>query len=442
MRFTQIRRAKERGSALLTAMIFSFVVVTIMGSYLYLVSTEYRLSSRSYLYGASFNLAEGGIELALDTLNANDSTGWNTGTLPNGDSYWSRAYKDYDLGRNITGDIRIVILNPNSVAPEIFTEGLAEGHLTGDVAKQLRVELSSGFYPFLNGFNSKKGFVLSGNNVTFDSYDSRNGAYGGGNVHSSITVATISVEVDAADIGNADIYGYVATGGSQPDVGPRGSITDYANPGRVDDSRITTDFYAEFPDVSAPSLNSPSNTLPTSGIVTGGDYLLSSWSSAGNGTLTITGDTRIVVTGDMSMSGNAAIIISSSASVEIYVNGDASIGGNGILNASQKPEQLLIMGTNTSAGGQAIKVAGNGYLSAAVYAPNAIVELDGGGSVGRVFGAVAGYDAKLTGNSHFSYDEALAAFNLGGSGYEVDEWVELVGVSLTTLQIDMADFGL
>ncbi|MGJ8650112.1 MAG: DUF7305 domain-containing protein [Opitutaceae bacterium] len=442
MRFTQIRRAKERGAALLTAMIFSFVVVTIMGSYLYLVSTEYRLSSRSYLYGASFNLAEGGIELALDALNANDSTGWSTGTVASGDSYWARAYKNYDLGRNITGDIRIVILNPNSSAPEIFTEGLAEGHLTGDVAKQLRVALSSGFYPFLNGFNSKKKIVLSGNNVTFDSYDSRNGSYGGGNVNSDITVATISVEVDAASIGNADVYGYVATGAAQPNVGPRGSITDYANPGRVDQSRITTDFYAKFPDVSAPSLTSPSTSLPTSGVVTGGDYLLSSWSSAGKNTLTITGDTRIVVTGDMSMSGKAAIRIDSSANVEIYVKGNASIGGNGILNASQKPEQLLVFGTNTSAGGQDIKVAGNGYLSAAVYAPNAVVELKGGGSVGRVFGAVAAYDAKLTGNSHFSYDEALGGYNLGGSGYAVEEWVELVGVSLTTLQINMADFGL
>lgn len=442
MRFTQIRRAKERGSALLTALIFSFVVITLMGSYLYLVSTEYRLSSRSYLYGASFNLAEGGIELALDALNANDNTGWSTGTVANGDSYWARAFRDYDLGRNITGDIRVVILNPNSSAPEIFTEGLAQGHLTGDVAKQLRVALSSGFYPFLNGFNSKKEIVLKGNNVTFDSYDSRNGAYGGGNVNSEITVATISVEVDAADIGNADVYGYVATGAAQPDVGPRGSITDYAHPGRVDKSRITTDFYAEFPDVSAPSLNSPSNTLPTSGVVTGGDYLLNSWSSSGKNTLTISGDTRIVVTGDMSMSGQAAIIISSSATVEIYVKGDASIGGNGILNASQKPEQLLVFGTNTSEGGQTIKVAGNGYLSAAVYAPNAVIELVGGGSVGRVYGAVAGYDAKLTGNSHFSYDEALGDFNLGGSGYAVEEWVELVGFSLTTMQVDMSDFGL
>ncbi len=434
--------SRQCGSALLTALIFSFVVFTLMGSYLYMTSSEYRLSTRSYLYGASFNLAEGGIELALNALNQNDSSGWGTGTDAEGDTYWARAYQGYDLGGNITGDIRVVILKATSPAPEIFTEGLAEGHITGDVSKQLRAQLASGFFPFLNGFNSKQGIILSGNNVTFDSYDSRNGNYGYGNIHSEITVATISVASSAIDVGNADIYGYVATGGGQPDVGPNGSITTYSDVGVVDQSRITTDFYAEFPDVTAPTFNSPLTSLPTSGTITGGDYLVSDWSMSGKSSLAITGDTRIVVTGDMSMSGKASVEISSGATVQIYVNGDADLSGNGILNHSQKPEQLLIFGTNTTAGGQTIKISGNGYLAAAVYAPNATVELKGGGSSGRVYGAVAGYDAKLTGNSHFSYDEALAEYNLGGSGYAVDEWVELVGVSLTTMQMNMADYGL
>lgn len=209
--------------------------------------------------------------------------------------------------------------------------------------------------------------------------------------------------------------------------------------GKVDKSRITTDFYASFPDVGSPSLSSPSNTIPGSGTITGGDYELSSWTVSGN--LRITGDTRIVVSGDIKLSGNVSIVIDSSATVEIYVQGDVAIAGNGILNSSQVPAQLLVFGTNTTEGGQDIKISGNGYLSGAVYAPNAVVTLNGGGNSGRVYGAVAGYDAKLTGNSHFSYDEALEGYNLGGSGYVIEEWAELSGVSLTILRMNMADYG-
>ncbi len=434
-------RDRKRGSALLTAVIFTFIVVTLLGSYLYLSSSEYRISTRSFLLGASFNLAEGGIDRALYTLNQGDSSGWRTGTDGEGNTYWARRFGSYNLGGNITGYMNVVILNPTSQTPEIFSEGEAAGHVAGNVSKQVRVALSSGFFPFLNGFNSKRGVVLKGNNVTFDSYDSRDGSYGYGNINSNITVSTISVESDAIDIGNADIYGFVATGGAQPDVGPKGSITTYADPGKVDKSRITTDFYAEFPNVNPPVLSSPSTSIPSSGYIAGGDYELSSWSMSGNDGLYIAGDARIVVSGDISITGKAIIVIASGASVEIYVSGDADIGGKGILNDSYIPAQLLVFGTNSTEGAQEIKIAGNGYLASAVYAPNADVTLNGGGSTGRVYGAVAAYDAKLTGNSHFSYDEALEAYNMGGTGYQVDEWVELSGVSLTAMRLNMADYG-
>lgn len=436
------KRERERGSALLTAVIFSSIVFTLMGSYLYLSTSEYRVSSRSYLMGASFNLAEGGLDRALHVLNTGDNSGWTTGADAESQTYWSKRFGRFDMGSNIDGYIRVVIVNPDSSAPEIYSEGEARGHVAGSVYKQLRASLNSGFYPFMNGFNSKRGVVLKGNNVTFDSYDSRNGNYGLGNINSEVTVATPSVESDSIDIGNADVYGYVATGAGEPDVGPKGSITTYSNTGVVDKSRITTDFYAEFPDVSVPTLISPSTSIPTSGSIMGGDYELSNWTMSGNNTLVITGDTRIVVDGDISIRGQAGVVVASGATVAIYVSGDADISGKGILNSSQVPSQLVILGTNTTAGAQSLNVSGNGYLSSAVYAPNAEVTLSGGGSVGRVYGAVSAYGAKLNGNSHFSYDEALDGYNLGGAGFQVDEWVELSGVGLTPLQIDMADYGL
>jgi len=435
-------RDGRRGSAMLTSVIFSFLVMTLMGSYLYLSSGEYRVASRSFLSNASFNLAEGGIDLALEAIQSGSSSGWTTGTDGSGRTFWARSYPDYDLGGNIKGEIKIVILEPNSQNPEIYTEGVAQGHIAGDVKKQLYANLTSGFLPFNNGFNTKRGIVLKGNNVTFDSYDSRNGPYGGSNVNSEITIATISVEVDAIDIGNADVYGFVATGGAMPDVGPKGSITDYANPGTVDNSRITTDYYAEFPNVVAPILNSPSTSIPSSGTILGGDYDVSNWSLSGGDTVYITGHTRVKVSGDIDVTGNASIVIAPTGSLQIYSDDDIDIAGNGIVNETGKPEMLMVFGLDSGEGDDDIKISGNGSLYAAVYAPNANVTINGGGNSGHVFGAVVGYDADLVGNAHFSFDEALEDYNLGSGGYEIDEWVELAGVSLTSMSLDMSDYGL
>ncbi|WP_146209238.1 DUF7305 domain-containing protein [Coraliomargarita sinensis] len=434
----------RRGSAMLTSVIFSFLVMTLMGSYLYLSSGEYRISTRSFLSNASFNLAEGGIDLALDAIQSGNSTGWTKGIDGSGRRYWARAYTDYDLGGNITGEIKIVILDPQSQTPEIYTEGLAKGHVAGDVKKQLYANLTSGFLPFSNGFNTKRGIVLKGNNVTFDSYDSRNGPYGGSNINSEITIATTSVDVDSVDIGNADVYGYVATGKNMPDVGPKGSITDYDNPGKVDNSRITTDYYAEFPDVEAPGMFLPFTSIPSSGTILGGNYDVSNWSLSGSDTVYITGPTRVKISGDIDVTGTASIVIEPTGSLEIYTDDDINIAGNGIVNETEKPEKLMIFGVDKGLGDDEIKISGNGSLYAAVYAPNAVVTLNGGGSsgAGQVYGAVVGYDADLVGNAHFSYDEALEEYNLGSGGYEIDEWVELAGVSMTAMNLDMGKYGL
>ncbi len=429
-------RSGNEGSVLLAAVVTTFVVTMVMGSYLYLASSEYRMATRSFMMGASFALAEGGIDQAMDALNDDDRSGWRVDG-----STWTRTFTNgLDVSSGGTGTIRVVVLRAESATPTIYSEGTVAGHTAGDVTKQIKVDLTRGHFPFINGFNSKRGFILSGNNVTMDSYDSRNGDYGGGNVNSEISVSTIAVEVDAAAVGNADIYGYVATGRAQPDVGNNGSITSYSKPGVIDQTRITTDYYAEFPNVSAPTMTFPSESFPKSGEVSGGEYLIDSWSLSGKGAVTITGDVTLVVKGDLSLSGKASMTIAPYASLKIYAEGDVSIGGNGILNSSQKPKQLLVFGTNTTEGGQTLKIHGNGYLSAAVYAPNAVVELKGGGNSGRVYGAVVGYDAKLTGNSHFSYDEALGDYEMADGLYSVIKWVDLTNVTFETAQFSIAKY--
>ena len=440
---TTVRRGKE-GSALMTAIIAMFVVSLLVGGYMTLASSEYRLATRSLLIGASFSLAEGGVDLAIDALNDSDTSGWNVSG-----STWTREVTGIEITTGGTGAIRVVITDATSNTPTIHSEGIVSGHPSGDVTKQLQVSLTSGFFPYKNGFDSKNGFVLKGQNVTMDSYNSANGAYSGSNRGSEIRVSTVSIETDAIDIGNANIFGYVAvgatlapgqTGSDVIDVGPKGSITAYGEgEGEgIQEDRITTDYYASFPNISAPSVSSGWE-FPNSGTITdsGTYYVDGDWSLEGeSGSLVIASNTDIilVVTGTFELKGNATLTLDTDATLKLFVEGDVSIGGNGILNSSN-PKNLEVIGTNTNEGEQTIKFSGNGKLSATVYAPNANVELKGGGSSGHVYGAVVAYDASLVGGTHFSFDEALADVNLGSTDYEVFQWLEMTNTTYETTTV-------
>lgn len=445
---------RQRGSVLLSAVIFAWVIAMLLGTYLKLASSEYRISSRSYMMNGAFNLAEGGVEFAMDALNKADSTGWTTGSH-GGKTYWARVYNGYDFGAGLSGEIRSVIVSPSSSAPTIYSEGRITGSTVGgDMKRQITVTLDSGFFPWKNGVDSKSGFVLSGNKITIDSYNSDLGDYGiplgGGeyNKNSEATVSTTSISLDAANVGNADIYGYVATGAAAPNVGANGSITSYSTPGVVDLSRVTTDYYAEFPEKEIPDTFGAETTLASNATIsTNTLYALSSWSSSGHNTLTIAENVAVtmVVSGDMSMTGNAQIVIEDGGSLIIYVGGDMNLAGSGVMNGSStlgKPANLQVFGTNTTEGGKDINISGNGQLSAVVYAPNANVNMNGGGSAGHVYGSVVGYNVTFNGGTHFSYDEALSDYNLDDGGYGVDDWVEMTSVGLYSTPVDLTVYGL
>ena len=426
----------------MTAIIAMFVVSLLVGGYMTLASSEYRLATRSLLIGASFSLAEGGVDLAIDALNDSDTSGWNVSG-----STWTREVTGIEITAGGTGAIRVVITDATSNTPTIHSEGIVSGHPSGDVTKQLQVSLTSGFFPYKNGFDSKNGFVLKGQNVTMDSYNSANGAYSGSNRGSEIRVSTVSIETDAIDIGNANIFGYVAvgatlaagqTGSDVIDVGKNGTISSYGEAQIVQEDRILTDYYASFPNRPAPSVSSGWE-FPNSGTITtsGTYYVDGDWSLGGNsGALAIAPNTDVilVVTGEFNLTGKATLTLNTDATLKLFVEGDVSIAGNGILNSSN-PENLEVIGTDTNEGEQTIKINGNGQLSATVYAPNANVELKGGGSSGRVYGAVVAYDASLVGNSHFSFDEALADVNLGGTDYEVIQWLEMTNTTYETTTV-------
>lgn len=291
---------------------------------------------------------------------------------------------------------------------------------------------------------------LTNQNIEIDSYDSRdprksrNGLYpyDDRNADGSLKRqenGDIATDGNLISAGNAHIYGDVATNS--------GTVSGAANITGVE----RTDFYQEAIPKDAPSwplgsyttFSTISNTtsLPASASSSSpARYRLDGISLSGNASkiLTIAGDhptppalpaqryVEIYVTGNISVSGNTQIKVEPGVSAVIYFKGDVDVAGNGIINDNNQPGDLLMYGIQPAPGdtrNYEVKLGGNGRISAAVYAPNHAVTINGGGTDGHVFGSAVGKTVKMTGVTNLHYDEALGS---GGfpSSYKIVSWFE------------------
>jgi len=467
-------RSRKQGSALLTALIFAVIIGIASVSYLKLASSEYRASVRASLYASSLNLAETGVEMAVESLNDGDVD----------TSTWKKTHENYLQDGGMQGDVAVVVFDATSLQPTVFAEGVVKGHPGGDVVKQVRVELKNGIMPFEKGFSARDGITFSGNNVLLDSWNSLYGPYdtllpltyvdlegnvqrvpsdfgvGGVNKNDDIFVASDRIETEnggtAIDAGNADVYGYITVSpDSVVDIGPQGKVTTYDD-GSHDDTRVLSDFYADFPpivfegsgyDVEMESIDS-ADTLGVLG--TSITYSVEGISLGGNSStvLNIVGDVTILMEGDISIGGQASINIAAGSSLTIYTAGDVNIAGNGVANSNYDPSSFSLFGTapenvasdGTISAAQSISITGNGQLQSVVYAPTADVSLTGGGNSGQVFGGVVGLTASITGNSSFHFDEALRDLVINKGVYTIDSWLEMTGGTVASSPIDLSEY--
>ncbi|EDY18758.1 hypothetical protein CfE428DRAFT_3795 [Chthoniobacter flavus Ellin428] len=276
---------------------------------------------------------------------------------------------------------------------------------------------------------------LNNHNVVVDSYDSRdpakstNGVYDPAKRQQNGNIATNGTLIDA---GGAHVYGSAATNG--------GTVLDATNvTGDVRD-----DFYQELfavnrpnvtPDVGTPTYVSSSTTLDAKA----GDpaqFLLGNVQLSGQDTLRIRGAAdgsptyaQIVVTGDVSTSGQASIQLDPGVNLRIFVAGNVNITGNGILNPNSALNLQVYgidRGTNADGSPQnpgTVTIAGNGGFSGTVYAPTYNVTMTGGGNTDNIYGAFIGWTVTMTGIQAVHYDEALGDGGLI-SDYKVVSWFE------------------
>jgi len=417
----QVDSTPRRGSAMIGVLMMVLVVASLIGLYLRSATQELEHAYRSVWLQHAVNLAEAGLEEAFWSLNRGDWSGWkaHNGHLVKRIEMEGQANEQHTITVKVGG---IAAGNPRVVA---------EGRITRHgvtIQKQIEMTMSRRGL-FANGLTSRNQVRFAGNNASVDSYDSRDGPYDlSNNRNDRGSVASVGVTVDAVTVQNANILGFVATGGMDPIVGPNGSIRGWNSPvgTNVDPDRVSTDFYQDFPEVTAPS-TSGASTSYTGGTIgspnTNSVYVMDTVNVGNNQSLRVHGDVTLVVN---QLTVRGELTIGPNSSLTIYLEEDMSVGGTGIVNESATPSRVVIYGTNPDPEGQEIKLHGQGVMHAAIYAPNALVSLrGGGGGTGRLLGAVVGYDIFTNGTYWFSYDEALADFGSDGL-YRLGSWREMV----------------
>lgn len=421
----------QSGNVLVASLITATMLGTILAGYLSLASSESRLTSRSQAWNLAIGVAEAGIEEALTQINfTNDftSNGWG---VQNGFPTKSRT-----LGNNSYS-----VLISNSYAPILISTGSVQTANGGDLISRV-VQVKT----FRNGLFTKgmvaKGLInLNGNNIKTDSFDSTdpnystNGVYDPTRVKSNGDVATDLDLTNSLNVGNANIWGHISTGpGGTASIGPNGSVGDIGwqtggNHG-IQPGWFSDDMNVYFPDVTLPF--SGGAFTPTSGRVGGTryDYVINAsgnWElpSIANQSLIVTSNVQaaLLVTGDISIAGQNGITIQPGASLKLYMQGaSASLGGQGVMNQNGNATNFFYYGlpSNTS-----LTVTGNGTFTGVIYAPEAALDLRGGGSSAEDFiGSSVSNTVTMNGHFNFHFDEALA--NLGGNrGYIIKSWNEL-----------------
>ena len=414
----------------MVAMILTLGLAIMLGSFLKLTIGAYKFSDRSFFSNSCLNLAEAGLEESLYALNNADWTGW-TSSGP----HMNRTITNVPLGQGATGAIKIRVYNyATSLTPKIVSEGCASLGSGPQVIKQIEIKATTKSF-WANGLVTRDTITFSGGSAYVDSYDSADPTHSTGGLYDfskrkdNGSVGSVLVTTDAVSLGNAEIWGYAATGGAAPTVGPGGKIRGADTPigVDVDPNRIRTDFSASFNSVTAPStfdqvfMNiSGSTVLGTAGSAT--VIKASSLRNDPADTTQIVGDVTLVVSGNVTTKG--AFEIAADSSLTLYLDGNMDVRGPGVLNLSGQPKNMIIYGTKSTH--QHIWLNGNGAVHAAIYAPNAEFWMKGGGSTGMFTGSVVAKNAGFEGNIEVHYDEDLA--NLATSGvYTAGEWRELHG---------------
>lgn len=456
-------RRRDHGNTYLTVLWITMLSGLVLAAYLTMVGVQNTASMRSQAWNRCISVSEAGVEEALSHLYKNGVTNanlyldgwWNL----NGQYYKRRVIDECIYEVTISMDANPVITSRGytPLVQNFAKRGGVRSFLAGlfwygvddqnYVYRTLRVETTADGM-FTKALVAKYWIDLNGNNITTDSFDSSNplhstnGLYYGPWRRDNGDIATNSGLTNYANIdnGNANIYGHASTGPKGTcSVGPNGCIGSLAwhaggNSG-IQTGWFRDDMNVSFPDVPAPFSG---GTAPAGGTINGTNYalVLGSGNWVSSSAVKYTSKSTILVNGDavwwckagLDMGGQGLIVVAPNSRLRLYVGNTsgsavaAGLSGNGVMNHTGFATNCLVYGMKTCT---TMTVSGNGTITAAIYAPNAAMTLNGGGNTDTDFcGAGVFSTATLNGHFNFHYDEFLGRWG-PRRGYTIIAWNEI-----------------
>jgi len=462
-----------RGSVLIVAMLMAAIIGISLVSFIKLSDNSLKQAHRTFYSNSAMNLAEVGLEEAISRFNALDNSAtpadaWPSPWTLNNTAYNSSSspytpcatnnFTGFTVGPNTTGSVKVWVHYYNGQAgatPKIVAKStITQPDGSPPISKYIEVTLRKRSL-FSNGLVARENVSWVGHPLA-DSWDSKADTQPTTAIPYDDSIRTANVIVGSISgnigLGGGEVWGYAKTGEfgviSGGSVHPLGTTTD-------DPTRRTNDFNATFPEPTVPNpttfntISSDVSNNTTWPITSGGGahtpttvagetvYYYKFDSSAdislNSKTLTISPGYKVVFlmnnhTGSsaISVSGNGAISLGLGSTMNVYTNGNISIAGNGenMANDNASPQNAIIWSTATASDSQSITVSGNGQLKACVYAPNASVSLNGGGTDGLMCGSVVAKSITMNGGTEFHYDDALGRLTTGNP-YGISKWREL-----------------
>ena len=128
----------KTGSVLLVSMFVAAIGGYVVSSYIRAAMLELTISDQNFYSDSAVNLAEAGAETGVLALNQDDWTDW-TLDLVNDEAY--RQLAPFDVGNNMSGDVKIEIRDRTTDTPTIVSDaqiGLKNGKV---MREQIEVEL-------------------------------------------------------------------------------------------------------------------------------------------------------------------------------------------------------------------------------------------------------------------------------------------------------------
>ncbi len=428
---------QEAASALVYILVISAVIGTGVASYMGLVNAQYKSVMRSQQWNNAMPVIEAGVEEALIHLHHNDITnlalnGW----LPDPSS--GMFQKSHEFG----GSKYVVSIRP-STPPVIISEGYVKSPLSTNWMAPRRVLVATTRQGmFTKGMVAKGQINLNGNNIRADSFDSGDpnfstgGKYDPTKAKDGGDVATNSGLTNSLDVGNANIFGKVATGpGGSVKVGNTGAVGSQTwqsagNKG-IQSGWSSDDMNVSFPDVQLPNAIW---TAPLGGTVGGvaydmifstGFYKVGKLGQGGTDRYLVTGNAVLWVTNSINLTGSDALTIATNASLQLYMSGSTTdLAGKGVVNQTGNATNLYYYGTtnNTS-----ISFGGNAAFVGGIYAPSADFKMNGSGNPSDVVdftGSSVSKSVQMNGHYSFHYDENMGR-NGPKLGWVITGWNEI-----------------